>query len=106
MTQQVLDLGRDVERDVRKLRMELATEGQRVARAVEEVGIAERDVARAARDELANVRHHDVARHDEEPAVVHGRDRAVATPMLAPAAALHVAREPAPTLALPMRVLL
>ena len=48
--EQVLDLDRDVVRDLRKLRMERARDGNGVADAVEEVRIAERDVSGARGD--------------------------------------------------------
>src|SRR6266550_3018360 len=49
----------------------------RMSRAVEEVGVAERDVSRAGGDEAADVAEHDVLRHDEESSVVDGRNGAV-----------------------------
>ena len=87
----VLDLGREAERDVRVRGVQAARRRQRVLRAVEEVGIAERDVARAGGDLPARVLEHDVDRHREEPAVIDRRDRAVAAQVLAAARRLDVA---------------
>jgi hypothetical protein len=77
-----------------------------VARPVEEVRIAEGDVARAGRDLLAHVGEHGLHRHHEEPAAVDWRDRAVAAQMFAPAARFHVRGELAPAVLLDVRVLL
>ncbi len=61
-----------------------------MADAVEEVRIAEGDVARASADLGANVGQHDVNRHHAKTAVVYRHDRTVTAPMLAPAARLRV----------------
>ena len=104
--QQMLDLRRDVEGHVRERRVERPGHGERVPRPVEEVGIAERDVGRPGHDLLADVRQHDVRRHDEEAAPVHGRDRAVPAEVLAAAARLDVRDQLVPPVALEPRVLL
>src|SRR5439155_22480778 len=64
-----------------------------MARAVQEVWVAEGDVRRPRLDLLADVREHDVPRHDEEAPAVDGRDRAVPAEMLAAAGRLDGARE-------------
>ena len=71
--------------------MKRARDVERVAGAVQEVGIAERDVSGAGVDELADIGHDDVAIDDEEAPAVHGRDRAVTAVMLAAATGLDVA---------------
>ena len=90
VTQQVLDLRGDVERDVGPLGVEIARHRERVRRPVEEVGIAEGDVPGARLDLLADVGQHDLARHREEPPAVDRRDRAVPAAVQAPAGRLRV----------------
>ena len=68
-----------------------ARDAQRVRRPVQEIGIAEVDVARAGRDLRAHVVEHDVGGHGEEAATVHGRNRAVPAQVLAAARRLDVA---------------
>ena len=77
-----------------------------MARAVEEVGVAERHVGGAGGDLLAHVGEHRLQRHHEEAATVDRRDRAVAAPVLAATAGLHGGRQLAPARALDVRVLL
>src|SRR5438309_7324221 len=77
-----------------------------MARAVQEVGVAEGDVRRPRLDLLADVREHDVPRHDEEAPAVDGRDRAVPAEMLAAAGRLDGARELEPAVLVDVRVLL
>src|SRR5207249_6373484 len=91
LAEQVPDLRRDVEGDSRELTVKRARDVERVAGAVQEVGIAERDVSGAGVDELADIGHDDVAIDDEEAPAVHGRDRAVTAVMLAAATGLDVA---------------
>src|SRR5437870_6083000 len=77
-----------------------------MARAVQEVWVAEGDVRRPRLDLLAEARGHDVARHDEEAPAVDGRDRAVPAEMLAAAGRLDGARELEPAVLVDVRVLL
>src|SRR5438093_3676481 len=77
-----------------------------MARAVQEVWVAEGDVRRPRLDLLADVREHDVPRHDEEAPAVDGRDRAVPAEMLAAAGRLDGARELEPAALVDVRVLL
>src|SRR2546428_773495 len=77
-----------------------------MARAVQEVWVAEGDVRRPRLDLLADVREHDVPRHDEEAPAVDGRDRAVSAEMLAAAGRLDGARELEPAVLVDVRVLL
>ena len=91
MLQDVLDLDGDVEGHARVRGVDRARHRQRVLGAVEEVGIAERDVARAGRHLRADVGDDDVDGHDEEAAAVDRRDRAVAAVVQAAAAGLDVA---------------
>src|SRR2546429_1164294 len=77
-----------------------------MARAVQEVGVAEGDVRRPRLDLLADVREHDVPWHDEEAPAVDGRDRAVPAEMLAAAGRLDGARELEPAVLVDVRVLL
>src|SRR5262249_3837704 len=90
-----------------KLPVKRARDVERVARAVQEVGVAERDVTGAGLDELTDVGQDDVAIDDEEAPTVHGRDWAMTAVMLAAATGLDVAGELEPAIAeLEMRVLL
>ena len=84
--EQMLDLDRDVVRDLRKLRMERARDGNGVADAVEEVRVAERDVSGARGDLPSDVRHDDLRGHYPEAPVVDGHNRAVTAAVLAAAA--------------------
>src|SRR2546427_11964842 len=77
-----------------------------MARAVQEVWVAEGDVRRPRLDLLADVREHDVPRHDEEAPAVDGRDRAVSAEMLAAAGRLGGARGLEPPVLADVRVLL
>ena len=72
------------------LRVQAPGDVQRVAGAVQEVGVAEGDVTRARRDLRADVGQHHVRRHHEEPAAVDGHDRAVPAQVQAAAAGLDV----------------
>src|SRR6266705_6588627 len=92
VTEQVLDLGREVVGHAGELGVQRAHELPRVAGTVEKVGIAERDVSRAGGDEAANVAEHHVGRHDEEAPVVDGGNRAVEAVVQTAAARLHVSR--------------
>ena len=69
-------------------------DAQRVAAAVEEVGVAEGDVAGAQLDEARDVPHHGVRADDADAPVVDGGHRAVAAPVHAAVARLDVADEP------------
>src|SRR5437879_1219755 len=66
LAEEVLDLRREVEREGGERRVERPHHAQRVAGAVQEIGIAEGDVGRARLDLLADVREHDRLRHHEE----------------------------------------
>ena len=90
MLQQVLDLGREVERELRPLRVQPPGDLQRMAGPVQEIGIAEGDVSRAGRDLGADVGEHHVRRHHEEPPAVNGHHRAMPAQVQAAAARLHV----------------
>ncbi len=104
MGDQVLDLRGEVEGELRHLRVELTRQPERMRGAVQKIGIAEGDVCGARRHLLADVREDDVARHREEPAAVHGRDRAVAAEMPAAAARLDVPGRIVPAAALDLHV--
>ena len=71
--------------------MKALDDRDRVARTIEEVRIAERDVLGAGTDLRSDVGHYDVDRDHAEPAVVHRHDRTVAAAMLAAAAGFRVA---------------
>ena len=90
----VLDLGRAVEGQLREALVHRAHDRQRVAPAVEEVGVAERDVAGAHADEALDVAQDRVGLHDADPPVVDGGDRAVPAAMRAAVAGLDVADQP------------
>src|ERR687885_687824 len=70
------------------------TNRQPAPAAVEEVGIAEGDVAGAQLDEARDVPHHGVCADDPDAPVVDGGHRAVAAPVHAAVARLDVAHEP------------
>ena len=72
--------------------MQRPGELERMSRPVQEVGIAERDVACTCRDEAPDVFEHDLARDGEEPATVDRRNGAVQAVMQAAAARFDVAR--------------
>ena len=71
--------------------MERFHERHRVAGAVEEIGIAERDVLRARRHLPPDIFEHHFALHDAEDALIYGHHRAVPAEVLAAAAGLGVA---------------
>ena len=106
LTQQVLDLRREIEGQRGELGVQRARHREGVARAVEKIRIAEGHVRGAGRHLLADVGQHDLGRDDEEAPPVDGRDRAVAAAVLAAAAGLHVADEVRRALAVEVRVLL
>src|SRR2546429_7445361 len=76
MTPHVLDLGGEVVADVGKLDVQLAHQLERVPRPVEEVGIAEGDVACPGLDQATDVLKYHTARYREEAAAVDRRGRA------------------------------
>src|SRR2546429_8231541 len=76
MTPHVLDLGGEVVADVGKLDVQLAHQLERVPRPVEEVGIAEGDVACPGLDQATDVLEYHTARYREEAAAVDRRGRA------------------------------
>ena len=94
VAQDVLDLRRAVEGEVGEALVHRLHDAQRVAAAVEEVGIAEGDVAGAQLDEARDVPHHGVRADDADAPVVDGGHRAVAAPVHAAVARLDVPHEP------------
>jgi hypothetical protein len=90
----VLYLCRAVEGQLRAALMERAYDRQRVPPAVEEVGIAERDVPRAHLRQVLDIAQDDLRLHDADAPVVHGGDRAMPAPMHTPVAGLHVPDQP------------
>ena len=79
----VLDLDRAVEGDVGELLVHRGDDAARVRWRVEEVGIAERDVARTGGDELRDVGEHRVLVDAADAAVEHDRHRTVTAPVRA-----------------------
>src|SRR5437899_11291203 len=77
-----------------------------MAGACQEAWVAEGDVRRPRLDLLADVREHDVPRHDVDAPAVDGRARAVPAEMLAAAGRLDGARELEPAVLVDVRVLL
>ena len=65
-----------------------------MAPAVEEVGVAERDVARAHARQALDVAQDGLGLHDADAPVVDGGDRAMPAAMHAPVAGLHVPDQP------------
>ena len=90
MFQQMLDFYGRVVGDLRKFGVQRFDDAHGVRGAVEEIGIAEGDVARAVRDLLADIVENDVALHDAELALIDGHDRTVAAQMFAAAAGFGV----------------
>ena len=90
---QVLDLDRDVVAQLRMLRVQRAHQRQRVTGSVQEVRVAERDVARAGAHLAADVLEHDGARDDAEPPAVDGHDRTVPAGVPAAATRFRVTRD-------------
>ena len=74
--------------------MQRVDDAHRMGRAVEEVGVAERDVARSGSDLLADVVEHDVDRHDAEATPIDRHHRAVTAQVLAAATRLDEAADP------------
>ena len=89
----VLDLDRAVEGDVGEPLVHRAHDAPRVRRRVQEVGIAERDVSCAGRDQLRDVGEHRVLVEPADPAVEHHRHRAVSAAVRAPVRRQHRADE-------------
>ena len=87
----MLDLGREVKRQVWKFGVQLAGDFTRMARAVEEVRVAKRDMRGPGRHLLADVCQHRRGGHDEKASVVDGHDRAVAAGVQAAARRLDIA---------------
>src|SRR6185312_6894135 len=83
--QDVLDLDRRIEGDGRELGAQRPHNRQRMPRSVQEIGIAEGDVARARRYLRANILQHNRAWHDEETPAIDRRDGAVQAGMQAAA---------------------
>ncbi len=84
MAEDVLHLDRAVEGDVGKPLVHGGDDAERMRRRVEEVGIAERDVAGAGVDELLDVGEHRLLVDPTDAAVEHHRHRTVAAPVCAP----------------------
>ena len=93
MTEDVLDLDGCVERDLRERLVHGAHHAQSMARPIEEVGVAERDVPCAGRDLLGDVGDDGRDVDDPDAAVVHDGHRAVTAAVDAPAARLDVPGE-------------
>ena len=74
--------------------MERAHDRQRVAPAVEEIGVAERYVARAHAGQALDIAQDGVGLHDADAPVVDGGDRAMPAAMHAPVAGLDVPDQP------------
>ena len=89
--QEVLDLDGNVVSERGKFAMQRLDDGDGVANTVEEVGVAEGNVAGAGGDLLANVSEDDVALDDAEGTVVNRHNRTVSAEMLAAAAGFGIA---------------
>ncbi len=95
MIEQVLDFDRDVVRQAGVRGVQRLDDAHGVRRAVEKIGIAKGDVARAGRDLRVDIREHDLLLNDAELPVVDRDDRAVAAQVPAAAARFGVARHAA-----------
>ena len=93
VAQEVRDLRREVVRHAREHGVQRAHQPERMGGPVEKIGVAERDVARAAGDEASDVLEHDVLRDDKEAAVVDGRNGAVQAMVETAAARFDVASQ-------------
>src|SRR6516164_3462794 len=90
----MLDLRRDIVGNDRPLAMKGFDEAQRVTRAVQKVGIAERDMLGAGGRLPPDVFQDHLRLHDAEDAAVDGHDRAVTALVLASTAGFGVADPP------------
>src|SRR5664280_1924491 len=93
MLDDVFHLGSDVKSDIRMLLLQCAGYRHRVSGAVQEIGIAERNMSRARLDLLPGVGKDNLTRDHEEAPVVYGGDGTVKTPVQATPARLHVSNE-------------
>ena len=75
MFEDVFDLHRAIVRDLRELGVQRSHQLHRVARAVQEIRVAEGDVPCPARDQAADVLQHDLARDHEEASAIHRGNR-------------------------------
>jgi hypothetical protein len=90
----VLNLGGAVKRELREAVVQRAHDRHGVAPAVEEVGIAEGDVARTHAREALDVAQNGLGLHDADTPVIDRGNRAVAAVVHAPVAGLHVPDQP------------
>ena len=87
--QDVLDLDRAVEGQLRPGRVHRPDDRHRMPRSVEKIGVGEGDVAHAPGDQALDVGQHDLSGHDEEAAAIDRGDRAVPADVQATPGGLH-----------------
>src|SRR5438309_5309312 len=104
MLEDVLDLGREVESHAGKFGAHRAHDAQRVAGAIQKIGVAERDVGRAGPDLPPDIFQDNLRRHDDEAAFVHRHDGTVEAVMQASAAGFNVADDTLATVVFEMCV--
>src|ERR1700675_2607547 len=90
MGEDVLDLRREVAGHCRKLRVQRPDQFQRMPGTIQEIRVAEGDVAGARRYHPPNVFEHHVPRHGEKPSTIDGWDGTVQAVVEAPATRLDV----------------
>src|SRR5262245_9508090 len=94
MPHDVLDLGGEVERQLRELVVHPADDSHRMAGSVQKIGIAKSYVTRSGTHLIANLGHHRLERCYEKASVINRRDRAVRAPVQASSTRFDVPREP------------
>ena len=102
----MLYFGGKVERQLGELLVHRADHAQRVFGSVQKVRVAERDVRGAGPHLGADICQHHFQRQDEEPPLVHWRDRAMRAKVQTAPAGLHVARGATPPVVLELRIFL
>ena len=93
VVEDVFDLGRAVETQIREARVDRLGDSDCVPRPVQEVRITEGDVPGAHGHELGHVAQYDLFGYDTKTTVVHDRQRAVTTAVRAAVARLDCAGE-------------
>src|SRR5262245_60169552 len=94
MREDMLDLGREIEGELRELGVHRSRDAQRVPGPVEEISVGERDEGCAHPHLLPDIIEHNVRGHGHNPPPIDRRDRTVTTLMQTPACGLHITGEP------------
>ncbi len=95
--QDVLDLGREIEGHLREFGVKTPDDVERVAGAVQKIGIPERNMRRSGLNLPPDVLHDNILGHQKESSLIHGNDGAMAAGMETSMTGLDVAdRTPLP----------